>query len=280
MGLFQPFLVEASDHVAGGLGRIVSVGVLDGAELFFADHTEGKHGTQQREGVKEELLELEAFLDTADGLAGGVPREPAGLQFAEPCQLEQVYGDIPAVEGEAAVGIGHVAVVLGKVAVFHHAGLAVLQGEYAHLLVWTSLGHHLGGGHAAAFAGEGPDECRVANAAQRVIYAVEEHVLHALFDKPGQSAALCQGAETAAVSVGHKGQAVVLVYHGLALGSEGADGTLLKKADVVPVHAKKLVLGKEVDGGLVVQGAGHDAPGNGVAHLCGQVLQAFRLQLE
>ena len=40
------------------------------------------------------------------------------------------------------------------------------------------------------------------------------------------------------------------------------------------------MLGKEVDRRFVIQRARHDAPGNRVTHLCGQVLQAFRLQLE
>ena len=90
---------------------------------------------------------------------------------------------------------------------------------------------------------------------------------------------MCQCAEATAVSIGNKCQTVT-VQDGLAIGVQGADGALLKEPHVVSVVTEKVVFGKEVDGGLVVQGAGHDAPGNGVTHLCRQVQQALRLQLE
>ena len=272
--------MELANHDPCGLGGVVALGVLDGAEFLFADHAEGHHGPKQREGVEQELLELPALLDTANRLAGGVPRELSGLQFAKPIGFEQVDGDVAAVEGKAAVGVGHVAVVLGKVAVFHHAGLAVLKCEYTNLFVRAGLGDYLGGRHAATFAGKRSDECRVANAAQRVVHAVEEHVTHALLYKPSESSALRQRTEASAVSVGNKCQTVVFVYDGLAVRVQGADGALLKETHVVAVVTEKAVFGKEVDGSLMVQGAGHNAPGNGVAHLRRQVQQPFRLQLE
>ena len=55
---------------------------------------------------------------------------------------------------------------------------------------------------------------------------------------------------------------------------------MFKESDVFAGVTEKVVLGKEVDRRFVIQRAGHDAPRNRVAHLCGQVLQALGLQLE
>ena len=105
-------------------------------------------------------------------------------------------------------------------------------------------------------------------------------VLHAFFHEPGERAALGKGAEAAAVAVGDEGETVVLVDDGLAVRVECADGALLKEADVFAGVPEKVVLGKEVDGRLVVEGARHDAPGDGMLHSCREVQQALRLQLE
>ena len=280
MRLAQPFAVQAADHVAGRLRGIVPVGVFHRGEFLFADDAERHHGTELREGVEQELLELPALLDAADGLAGGVPGQLARLQFPESCNLEQVNRDVSAVEDEAPVGIRHVAVAFGEVAVFHDAGLLVLECENAHLFLRVGLVDDLGGAEAAALGCECPDEGRVADAAERVVDAVEEYVLHAFFHEPGERAALGKCAEAAAVAVGDEGEAAVIVDDGLAFRVEGADGALLEEADVLAGVSEEVVLGKEVDGRLVVEGARHDAPGNGMLHPCGEVQQAFRLQLE
>ena len=280
MRLAEPFAVELAYHGACGLGGIVALGVLDRAKFLFADDAEGHHGAKLRERIEQELFKLPTFLDAADGFAGRVPRELASLQLAQSLDFKQVNGDVASVKGQRAVGVRHVAVVLGQVAVFHDAGLAVLQGENAHLLVRAGLVDHLGGRHAAALARKRPDECRVADAAERVVDAVEENVTHALLDKPGEGAALGKRAEATAVTVGHKCQAVVFVNDSLPVRVESADGALLEEADVFAGVSEEVVLGEEVDGRFVVERARHDAPGNCMPHLGGQILQTFRLQLE
>ena len=111
-----------------------------------------------------------------------MPRELAGLQLAQTFNLEQVNGEVSAVKHEASVRVRHVAVLFRKVTVFDHAGLAILQGENAHLFVRTGLVNHLGCRHAAAFACESANKGGVANAAERVVDAVKEYVAYALFD--------------------------------------------------------------------------------------------------
>ena len=190
VSLAEPFAVELADHRTCCLRRIVALGVLDGAEFFFADNAEREHGSELRECIKEELFELKAFLDTANGLAGGVPRELARLQLAKTAYFEQMNGDVAAVKREAAIGVRHVAVVFRKVAVFDDARLLVLEGENADFFVRTGLVYNLRGTEHSAFFGERSDECRVANAAEGIIDAVEEYILDAAFYKPSKRSAL------------------------------------------------------------------------------------------
>ena len=194
-------------------------------------------------------------------------------------ERQQMNGEVPAVKDEASVRVCHVAVFLGQVAILDHAGLVVLEGENAHAFLRVRLVNDLRCAGRHPVVGESPDECGVADAAERVVDAVEEHVLHALFYEPCERTALGECAEAAAVAVGYEREPVAVEY-GLAVGSERADGALLEEADVVAVHPEEVVFGKEVDGCLVVQRARHDAPGNRVADLCGKVLQAFCLELE
>ena len=92
--------MELAYHGARGLGGIVALGVLDRAKFLFADDAEGHHGAELRERIEQELLELPAFLDTADGLAGRVPLELASLQLAQPLDFEQVNSNVATVKGQ------------------------------------------------------------------------------------------------------------------------------------------------------------------------------------
>ena len=139
---------------------------------------------------------------------------------------------------------------------------------------------HLGGRHAAALARKCPDECWVADAAERVVDAVEENVTHAFLDKPGEGPALGKRTETTAVSIGHECQTVVFVNDSLPVRVESADGALLEEADVLAGVPEEVVFGEEVDGRLVIERARHDAPRNRVLDTCREIQQAFRLQLE
>ena len=188
--------MELANHYASCFRRIVAFGILDRAEFFFAHDAEREHGTELRECVKEELFKLEALFDAANGFACGVPRELACLQLAESTDFKQVNRDVATVEREASIGIRHVAEVFRKVAVFDNARLLVLEGENADFFVRTCLVHNLRCAENRAFFGEGANECRVANAAEGVIDAVEEHVLHAAFHKPSERSALGESAET------------------------------------------------------------------------------------
>ena len=188
-------------------------------------------------------------------------------------------GEVPAVKYQASVRVCHVAEFFGQVAVFDHAGLVVLEGENAHAFLRVRLVNDLRCAGHHPVVGESPDECGVADAAERVVDAVEEHVFYTLLDEPCERTALGERAEAPAVAIGNKCKPVA-VEHGLAIGRKRADGSLLKKADVVAVHPEEVVFGKEVDGRLVVQRARHDAPRNRVAYASREVLQALRLQLE
>ena len=188
-----------------------------------------------RECVEEELFKLEALFDSANGLASCVPREFACLQFAKSADFKQVNCDVAAVEREAAIGVRHVAVVFRKVAVFDDTRLLVLEGENADFFVRTGLVHDLGSAEHVAFFGERSDKRRVANAAEGVIDAVEEHVLHAAFHKPCQRSALGQCTEATAVSVRNERQMVFSVADSLSVGGKCADGTLFKEPDVFAV---------------------------------------------
>ena len=235
MRLAEPFAVKLANHDASRLRRIVAFGILDRAEFFFAHDAEREHGTELREGVKEELFELEALFDAANGFACGVPRKLACLQLAKSADFKQVNGNVATVEREASIGVCHVAEVFRKVAVFDNAWLLVLEGENADFFVRTSLVDDLRGAENRAFFGKCANECRVANAAEGVIDAVEEHVLHAAFHKPSERSALGEGVEATAVSIGHKSQMVFAIADSLAVCGEGANCSLLEETDIFAV---------------------------------------------
>ena len=227
--------MELANHDASRLRRIVAFGVLDRAEFFFAHDAEREHGTELRECVKEELFKLEALFDAANGFACGVPRELACLQLAETADFKQVNGNVAAIEREASIGIRHVAEVFRKVAVFDNAWLLVLECENADFFVWAGLVDDLRGAENCAFFGESSNECRVANAAEGVIDAVEEHVLHAAFHKPSERSALGESAEATAISIGYKCQMVFAIADSLAVCGEGANRSLLEESDIFAV---------------------------------------------
>ena len=280
VGFAEPFAVELANHGTCGLRGIIAFGVLDGAEFFFAHNAEREHGTQLRECVKEELFELEALFDAANGLAGGVPRELARLQLAKSADFKQVNSDVAAVEREAAIGVCHVAVVFRKVAVFDNARLLVLEGENADFFVRACLVHDLRGAEDSAFFGERSDECRVANAAEGVIDTVKEYVLHAMFHEPSERSTLGECAEASAISIRNECQMVFAIEDCLSVSGEGANGALFKETDVFAVQAKEIVFAEEVDCRFVIERARHDAPRNRVTNAGAQVAQTFCLQLE
>ena len=238
--------MELANHDAGCFRRIVALGILDGAEFFFAHNAERKHGAELRECVKEELFELEAFFDAANGFPCCVPRKLARLQFAKSADFKQVNGDVAAVEREAAIGVRHVAEVLWEVAVFDNARLLVLEGENADFFVRAGFVHDLRCAEHAAFFGKRSDECRVANAAKCVIDAVEEHVLYATFHKPSERSALGECTEAAAVSIGHKRQMVFAIADCLAICGEGANRSLSKNRMSSRFNPKKLFFAKKL----------------------------------
>ena len=233
--LAEPFAVELANHRACGFRGIVAFGVLDRAEFFFAHDAEREHGTELRESVEEELFELEAFFDAANGLACRVPRELACLQLAKSADFKQVNCDVAAVEREAAISVCHVAEVFREVAVFDDARFLVLEGENADFFVRARFVHDLGCAEDGAFFGKRSDKRWVANAAKCVIDAVEEHVLHATFHEPGERSALGECSEATTVSVRNERQMVVVIADCLAICGEGANGSLFKKSNVFAV---------------------------------------------
>lgn len=204
--------------------------------------------------------------DFFDGSVEGEGVVWIGGDFLDERGGDDVDGDGAGVEHEIALVVGHLGEFLGEVGVFDDGQGVSDAAEDAYFFVGVGFGDHFGAELCGGFGGVGV-EANEDGVDDFGVWVVDLEVGE-LFDASCDHVVECAGVVEcfvgAAVAVGVGGQVGWVCQEEVAGGCvEAGHDALLEKLDVVWVESKVVVVVEEGDGLVVVEGAGHDVPGDG-----------------